>query len=108
MTWRSSLHVRKGDDVVVTAGNERGKRGRVVRVDHKNRRVVVEGVNKRVKHLKKTPQNPQGGRVEREFPIAAASVLLWSEKARKGVRTKFEVHGGKKVRVGVPCGTRFD
>ncbi|TAH34936.1 MAG: 50S ribosomal protein L24 [Planctomycetota bacterium] len=108
MTWRAQLHVRKGDEVVVTAGNERGKRGKVLRVDAKKRRVLVEGVNQHVKHLRKSPQNPQGGRVEREFPVAAASVLLWSEKAQKGVRTRFQVLDGRKVRVGIPCGTRFD
>lgn len=102
------MHVRKGDLVVVTAGNDRGKRGRVVRVYPRAHRVLVEGVNVRVKHLRKTPKNPQGGRVEREMPIAASSVLLWSEKAGKGVRTRTDMERGKKVRVGIPCGTRFD
>lgn len=103
-----ACHVRAGDLVVVTAGNERGKRGKVLRVLRREGRVLVEGVNRRVKHLRKTPKHPQGGRVEREHPIAASSVLLWSEKAGKGVRTRVERAGGTRVRVGVPCGTRFD
>ncbi len=102
------MHVKKGDEVVVTAGNERGKRGRVLRVLNDKDRVVVEGVNVRTKHLPKTTANPQGGTVDREMPIAASNVLLWSEKAGKGVRTKMVTEGGKKGRVGIPCGTKFD
>ena len=102
------MHVKKGDEVVVLAGNERGKRGRVLRVVTEKNRVVVEGVNLRTKMLPKTTANPQGGEVEREVPIAASNVLIWSEKAGKGVRTKTVVEGGKKSRVGIPCGTKFD
>jgi len=102
------MHVKKGDEVVVLAGNERGKRGRVLRVETAKDRVVVEGVNLRTKRLPKTTANPQGGEVEREVPIAASNVLLWSEKAGKGVRTRTVVAGGKKTRVGIPCGTKFD
>jgi len=102
------MHVKKGDEVVVLAGNERGKRGRVLRVVTEKNRVVVEGVNLRTKMLPKTTAYPQGGEVEREVPIAASNVLLWSEKAGKGVRTKTVVEGGSKSRVGIPCGTKFD
>lgn len=102
------MHVKKGDQVVVIAGNDRGKRGRVLRVLPREGRVIVEGVNIRVKHLRKTQANPQGGRVEHEFPIAAANVLLWSDKAGKGVRVRHEIRDKRKVRVGIPCGTVFD
>ncbi len=102
------MHVKKGDEVVVTAGNERGKRGRVLRVLTDKDRVVVEGVNLRTKNLPKTTANPQGGVVDREMPIAASNVLLWSEKAGKGVRTKMVTKNGGKARVGIPCGTKFD
>ena len=102
------MHVKKGDQVVVTAGNDRGKRGKVLHVYVKEKRVVVEGVNVRTKHLRKTPQNPQGGSIEREMPIDASNVLLWSDKAGKGVRTMAGEQGGKKIRVGIPCGTKFD
>lgn len=68
------MHVRKDDEVLVIAGNDRGKTGRVLRVLPKTGRVLVEGVNVRVKHLRRTQANPQGGRVEREFPIHASNV----------------------------------
>ncbi|MDP7062928.1 MAG: 50S ribosomal protein L24 [Planctomycetota bacterium] len=102
------MHIKQGDEVQVLAGNDKGKRGKVMKVIDKTDRVLVEGVNIRVKHLQKTQANPEGGKVEKEFPIAASNVLIWSEKAGKGVRTKSVIEGDKKIRVGVPCGTKFD
>jgi large subunit ribosomal protein L24 len=102
------MHVKQGDEVQVLSGNDKGKRGKVMRVIEKSGRVLVEGVNVRTKHLQKTQANPEGGKIEKEFPIAASSVLVWSEKAGKGVRTKIVIDGDKKIRVGVPCGTKFD
>lgn len=104
-----SLHVKKGDKVVVVTGADKSNEPHeVLRVDRESGRVVVEGVNQRWKHERRSQQNPEGGRVQKEFPIDASNVLLWSEKAGKGVRTRIEVVDGKRIRVGVPCGTRFD
>ncbi|MHC4837899.1 MAG: 50S ribosomal protein L24 [Planctomycetota bacterium] len=102
------MHIKVNDEVQVISGNERGKRGKVLRIMRAEDRILVEGVNMRLKNLQKTQANPQGGQVEKEFPIAASNVLLWSEKAGKGVRTKVVEDGDKKVRVGIPCGTKFD
>ena len=73
-----------------------------------SRRVIVEGVNLRWKHQKPSQENPKGGRVQLEHPIDVSNVLLFSEKLGKGTRTKIELVDGKKVRVGVRCGTKFD
>jgi large subunit ribosomal protein L24 len=70
--------------------------------------VIVQGVNLRWKHHKRSQQNPKGGRVQMEQPIDASNVLLFSDKLGKGTRTKVQVVDGKKVRVGVRCGTKFD
>ena len=106
---KPSLHVKKGDRVVVISGASKSSEPReVLKVDAARRRVVVEGVNLRWKHERRSQQNPEGGRVHKEMPIDASNVLLYSEKAGKGVRTRMEIVDGKKVRVGVPCGTRFD
>jgi large subunit ribosomal protein L24 len=70
--------------------------------------VIVQGVNLRWKHQKRSQQNPKGGRVQLEMPIAASKVLLFSEKLGKGTRTKIATVNGKKSRVGVRCGTNFD
>jgi large subunit ribosomal protein L24 len=102
------MHIKEGDEVQILSGNDKGKRGKVMRILKKTDKVLVEGVNMRVKNLQKTQANPEGGTVEKEFPIAISKVLLWSEKAGKGVRTKTVVEDGKKFRVGVPCGTKFN
>lgn len=103
------MHVKKGDKVVVTSGQYKSNEVReILKVDAESGRVIVQGVNLRVKHQKRSQQNPKGGRIQVEQPIAASKVLLFSEKAGKGTRTRVQVIDGKKVRVGVRCGTKFD
>jgi len=103
------LHVRKGDKVVVTSGQYKSNEPReVLKVDALTGRVIVQGVNLRWKHQRRSQQNPKGGRVQLEMPIAASKVLVFSEKLGKGTRTKVQVVDGKKCRVGVKCGTKFD
>ena len=98
-------HVRKGDTVVVIAGANKGKRGKVLRV--LGNRVVVEKVAMIKKHSKATQQNPQGGIVDKEGTIHISNVQLFDEKTNKGTRTKNVVEGDTKVRVGVKSGTKF-
>jgi len=106
---KKKLHVRKGDKVVVISGQYKSPEPReVLKVDARSGKVVVAGVNMRWKHQARSQQNPKGGRVQFELPIPACKVLLFSEKLGKGTRTKTEVVDGKKVRVGVKCGTKFD
>ena len=100
--------IRVGDTVVVIAGADRSEKPRNVLQVVEDDRVVVEGVNMRWKHEKPSQQSPKGGRTRREFPIDGSNVLIFSEKAGKGVRTRVEVKDGEKVRVGVPCGTVFE
>ena len=106
---KSRLHVKKGDKVVVISGADKSDEPReVLQIDATNGRVIVQGVNMRWKHMRRSQKHPDGGRVQKEFPIACSKVLVFSEKAGKGVRTRIEVHESKKVRVGIPCGTKFD
>ncbi len=103
------LHVKKGDKVVVCAGQYKSAEPReVLKVELESCRVLVQGVNLRWKHQRRSQQNPKGGRVQLEQPIHASNVLLFSAKLGKGTRTRIEVVDGKKCRVGVKCGTRFD
>ncbi len=102
------MHLKVGDEVVVTAGNHKGQRGKVTHLLKEEDRVIIEGVNLREKNLPRTQANPQGGTIEREFPLHISNVLLWSDKANKGVRTRIADEKGNKVRVGIPCGTKFD
>jgi large subunit ribosomal protein L24 len=71
----NSFHVKKNDDVVVIAGADKGKRGRVIAVDGKKQRVIVEGVHMIKKHMRKSQQYPQGQIVEREGSIHISNVM---------------------------------
>ena len=70
----SKLHVKKGDDVLVLAGKEKGKRGRILAVLTKKNRVVIEGVQMIKKHTRKSQQHPQGAIVEREGSVHISNV----------------------------------
>jgi large subunit ribosomal protein L24 len=103
------MHVRKGDTVVVIAGKEKGKRGRVLRVLTDKERVVIERVNMVKRHTKPTQANPRGGILDKEGSVAASNVALWCGKCAKGRRSKAEIREGqKKRRVCVECGTQFE
>ena len=82
----SMMKIKKGDTVKVIAGSSNGKEGKVLSVDHKNSKVVVEGVNVVTKHSKPSAVNPNGGIITKEAPIDISNVML--------------VDGGKATRVG--------
>ncbi len=97
-----AMKIKKGDNVIVIAGKDKDKEGKVLSVDAKNGRVVVEGVNKVTKHQKQN-QGGQGGIVTMEAPIDASNVM-YSENG-KPVRVGFVVKAdGKKVRVSKKTG----
>jgi large subunit ribosomal protein L24 len=70
----SKFHVKKGDEVVVLAGKEKGKHGKIIAVLTKQERVIVEGLQMIKKHMRKSQQNPQGAIVEREGSIHISNV----------------------------------
>ena len=82
------MKIRKGDTVIVISGNDRGQTGTVQEVLREKNRVLVEGVNLRYRHRKPTQQNPQGERVRIESSINASNVMIYDEKAKKGVRKR--------------------
>jgi large subunit ribosomal protein L24 len=69
------FHVKKGDEVVVIAGAEKGKRGKIIAVESGKQRVIVEGVRMIKKHMRKNQDNPQGAIVEREGTIHVSNVM---------------------------------
>jgi len=92
--------IRKGDEVIVLTGKDRGRRGTVLRrVDERS--VVVEGVNRAKKHQRPNPmKGQQGGIVEKEMPIQASNVALFNAATQKADRVGFKVlEDGRKVRV---------
>jgi len=98
-------HVRKGDTVVVISGSNKGKKGKVLRVD--GNRVVVEKVAMIKRHTKASQKSPQGGILDKEGSIHISNVALFDEKTSRGTRTKIVTEGETKVRVGSKTGTKF-
>ena len=92
--------IRKGDDVIVTTGKDKGKRGTVLRrVD--DRHLLVEGINRAKKHQKPNPMKGQtGGIVDVDMPIEISNVALFNPQTRKGDRVGFKtLEDGRKVRI---------
>ena len=82
-----------------------GAIGKVLRINTKDNRVLVEGVNRVWKHVKPSQKFPQGGRIQKEAPIAISNVLPVDPSTGRGTRVKFEVRDGVKTRVAVKSGT---
>ena len=102
----SAYKIKKGDTVKVIAGKDKDKEGKVIAVDTKNHRVLVEGVNMVTKHTKPSAANQQGGIVETEAYIAVSNVMY----LHKGQPTRigFKMDGDKKVRVAKKTGDVID
>ena len=82
-------NIKAGDEIVVIAGNHRGNRGKVIQVQPREDRILVEGINKRKHHERKTQENPEGAIVERENPIHISNVMLASRYDEKvGAKNK--------------------
>jgi large subunit ribosomal protein L24 len=94
------LKIRKGDTVMVMAGDDKGKTGRVLSVDAEKNRVVVEKVNFVKRHTKARGQGQKSGILEKEAPLAISNVLLFDPKAGKGVRVGTrKTKEGKRERI---------
>lgn len=95
--------IKKGDRVVVLSGKDKGKTGDVTRVNPKEGKVVVAGVNVATRHRKPSQANPQGGLEKIEAPMAISKVAIATSDG-KPTRVRFEERDGKKVRVAVKTG----
>ncbi|MCM1553624.1 MAG: 50S ribosomal protein L24 [Butyrivibrio sp.] len=102
----STMKIKKGDTVKVIAGKDNGAEGKVLSVDVKNHKVLVEGINKITKHQKPSQGNPNGGIVEREAPIDISNVMLVVKG--KPTRVGFRMEGDKKVRFAKATGETID
>ena len=93
--------IRANDSVVITTGKDKGKEGKVLSVDHKKSKVVVEGANKIKKHTKANQQNPQGGIIEREAPMHISNVayLHKGKPTRIGFQVETVEKNGKTMKV---------
>ncbi|MFA6626937.1 MAG: 50S ribosomal protein L24 [Bacilli bacterium] len=99
--------IKKGDTVIVTSGNDKGKTAKVLKVLIKANKVLVEGVNVVSRHTKPSNANPDGGIIKKEAPIAASNVMLVDPKTNERTRVGLKVVDGKKVRYAKKTGNVF-
>ena len=101
---QTRVRLRRDDQVVVIAGKERGKTGRVLRIDVDRQRVVVEGLNLVKKTIRPTQQRQQGGISEIEAPIHLSKVMLSTPEGRSRIRYDVAADGGTKRRIAARTG----
>ncbi|MGE1062388.1 50S ribosomal protein L24 [Megasphaera paucivorans] len=101
----AKLRVKTGDTVIVIAGKEKGKKGKIIAAYPKKNRVVIEGINQVKRHTKPTQNNPQGGIVTKEAAIHVSNVMLVDPESGKPTRVKMvQQADGTKVRTAVKSG----
>lgn len=98
------MRVRVNDNVEVVTGDDQGKRGRVLSVDRETNRVVVEGVNRVYKHVRRSQRNPQGGRLSKELAIDVSNVMVVCGKCGKASRVGVRTAAYGKERFCKKCG----
>jgi large subunit ribosomal protein L24 len=104
-----AARIRKDDTVVVIAGKDKGKSGKVLRVLVKEERVLVEGVNLMKRHTKPDMANPNGGVISKEAPLHVSNVAVRDPNTGKATRVGFKILGdGRKVRVAKGSGVQID
>ena len=98
------MNIRKDDTVLIIAGKDKGKKGKVRFAHYKDKRVLVEGINMVKRHSRPVRQAKQAGIIEREAPIKASNVMLLCGKCNRPARVGFRsLEGGKRVRVCRVC-----
>jgi large subunit ribosomal protein L24 len=100
------FHVKKNDEVIIIAGDDKGKKGRVIDVDRKNQRIFVDGVNLNSKHTKPNAKNPNGGIIKTPGSVHVSNVQLMSEG--KATRIGRKEEKGKTVRYAKRTGKLLD
>ena len=102
----STMKIKKGETVKVITGKDAGSEGKVLSIDAKNGKVVVEGINMVTKHAKPSQANPDGGIIQKEAPIDISNVMLVVKG--KATRVGFKMDGDKKVRFAKATGEVID
>ena len=101
---KNKLKLKKGDEVIVLAGKDKGKKGKIVRVISDSRKVVVSDINKYKKH-QKPGNNEPGGIIEKDMPLHVSNVAFFDPKLNKGIRVGFSFNKeGKKIRINKKSG----
>ena len=101
------MNIKKGDNVIVLSGKDRGKTGKVIRAFPKENSVVVADVNIKKIHKRANKTNQKGQILEQTFPVNVSNVQLIDSKTGKGTRVRYEMKGNKKIRVGTKSKTEI-
>ena len=101
------MNIRRDDTVVVLSGKDKGKQGKVLAVDPKAGKVVVEGISVAMRHTKPRRQGEEGGIIKKETPIYSSKVMTVCPKCDKATRVAHKIVDGKKVRVCKHCGAEL-
>lgn len=102
------MKLKKGDKVIVTSGNDKGKIGKILKVLVKDNRVIIEGVNIVSRHTSPSNANPDGGIIKKEAPIHASNVQIIDPTTEKTTRIGMKMVDNKKVRYAKKSGTVLD
>lgn len=99
------MRIKVNDTVEVITGDDRGQRGKVLSVNGESGKVVVEGVNRVFKHVRRSQKNPQGGRLSKEMPVPASNVMVVCPQTNKPTRVAYRyLKDGSKERYAVCSG----
>lgn len=101
------MKIKKGDNVIVLSGNDKGKTGEVLEVIPKDNKVIVKGVNVRKKHIKPKKQGQEGGIIPLESGIPASKVSIECPKCNKPARIGYEIEKDEKVRICKKCKSKL-
>ena len=97
---------KKGDEVIVKVGKDKGKIGKISKVITSNEKVVITGVNVSKKHQKPS-QDSKGGIVDKEMPIHISNILAYDAKSKKSSKVGFKIEEGKKIRILKSTGDKY-
>jgi len=101
---KNKIKLKKGDEIIVLAGKDKGKKGKIVRVIPDIRKVIVTDINKYKKH-QKPGNNEPGGIIEKDMPLHISNVAFYDSNSNKGVRIGFSINKeGKKIRINKKTG----
>jgi large subunit ribosomal protein L24 len=98
------MFIKKGDNVIVRSGSDKGKIGKVLSVIRKDGKIIVEGVNVKKRHQRQRKANQKGQMIDKTMPFSVSKVMILDPGTNKGTRVGFKDVGGKSVRVSIKTG----
>lgn len=102
------MKLRKGDNIIVIAGTDQGKKGTITKVIAKNNRIVVEGINKHKKNMRPNKKHPHGGIIEIFTPFNASNAMLICSNCQKPTRVSYKITAENKIRICKKCNQATD